>query len=74
MLNMHLVNYFDLGYLYEKGIGVQPDMEQAIKIYQQAAEKGEERAVKRLNEYDPRLTPRVAKKKKNKFFSFFGSS
>ena len=38
-----------IAYLYENGFGVEPDLEKAVELYQQAAEKGVENGVNHLN-------------------------
>ncbi len=38
-----------IGYVYENGLGVEPDLEKAVEYYRQAAEKGVENGVNHLN-------------------------
>lgn len=44
------INAFDLGELYELGLGVEPDMEEAVALYIHAAELGNQKAQTRLDE------------------------
>ncbi|KAI8911446.1 hypothetical protein EDD86DRAFT_188911 [Gorgonomyces haynaldii] len=62
---------YALGFLYEKGVGVEPSREDALKLYTKAAEKGEDRALKRLKELDPSASPQLQQKKKKGLMSFF---
>ncbi|KAJ3320614.1 hypothetical protein HDV06_005132 [Boothiomyces sp. JEL0866] len=64
---------YTLGYFYDKGVGVPPNDELAQKYYKIAADKGEERAIKKVLERNPKASIKNYndKKKKGGFFSFF---
>lgn len=46
---------YNLGYMYEMGMGVIPDRNEAIKWYKKAATKKNNEAIIRLLENDPDL-------------------
>ncbi len=40
---------YDLGYMYENGLGVGQDKSRALELYQSAADQGHPRAINNLN-------------------------
>jgi hypothetical protein len=47
---------FSLGYMYEKGIGVEASMERAMELYRSAAKQGDKNAIAALERLEGPVT------------------